>query len=132
MLFNKQQTFNSIAWKGYKYTFVNQADYTDIFALQLAPMLLVHLAGSFIIALCPRSLDYRFLKYGQLQLLKKKKKEYVLRQVLQIHSFFPVNTHGAHLYSHADVIAFYTSRLVAWNNFQKSSTIVSKPILLLL
>lgn len=52
---------------------------------------------------------------GNLQLLKKKKK-YVLRQVLQIHSFFfffQVNTHGAHLYSRADVIAFYTSHLVA-------------------
>lgn len=49
-------------------------------------MLLVHLAGSFIIVLCPRSLDYNFLKYGQFAIIKKKK--YVLRQVLQIHSFF--------------------------------------------
>lgn len=38
----------SIAWKGYKYTFVNQAEYR-YFALQLAPKIPVHVAGSFVV-----------------------------------------------------------------------------------
>lgn len=85
--FNKQQTLILLREKGYKYTFVNQADYTNIFALQLAPMLLVHLAGSFVIALCPNSFDYHFWKYmGNCNYFKNNNN--VLRQVLQILFFF--------------------------------------------
>lgn len=111
MLCNKQQTLILLREKGYKYTVVNQADYTNIFPLQLAPMLLVHLAGSFVIALCPNSFDDHFLKYmGNCNYFKNN--DNVLRQVLQIF-FFSVDTHGAHLYSHADFVSLYTSHLMA-------------------
>lgn len=47
MLFNKQQTLILWCERATNIHFLNQADYTDIFALQLAPMLLAHLLAHF-------------------------------------------------------------------------------------
>lgn len=74
-------------------------------------MLLVHLLAQFS-ELFAHSLDQHFLKYGQLQLLffKLRAEAGIANQSL---FFPPISTHRPHLYSHADVTAFYTSHLVA-------------------
>lgn len=66
--FNKQQTLILLRERATNIHFFNQADYTDIFALQLAPMLLVHLLAHFS-ELFAHSFDHHFLKYGQARLL---------------------------------------------------------------
>lgn len=110
MLFNKQQTLILLRERATNIHFFNQADYTDIFALQLAPTLLVHLLAQFS-ELFAHSLDHHFLKYGQLQLLffKLRAEAGIANPFL----IFPpsISSQGPHLYSHADVTAFYTSHL---------------------
>lgn len=59
------------------------------------------------------SLDHHFLKYGQLQLLLFKLRAEAGIANPFLFFFSPISNQGPHLYSHADITAFYTSHLVA-------------------